>query len=71
MAGLKAGAPTPQALTVHEASRVLEVAFSDGAGAAAACPARLNTTRPIAQDNRFTLEIICTQLLFANFQIFG
>ena len=31
MAGLKAGAPTPQALTVHEASRVLEVAFSDGA----------------------------------------
>lgn len=31
MAGLKAGAPTPQALTVHEQSRVLEVAFSDGA----------------------------------------
>ena len=31
MAGLKAGAPTPQALTVHEASRVLEVGFSDGA----------------------------------------
>lgn len=31
MAGLKAGAPTPQALTVHEASRVLEVVFSDGA----------------------------------------
>ena len=31
MAGLKAGAPTPEALTVHEASRVLEVAFSDGA----------------------------------------
>eukprot|EP01034_Spumella_vulgaris_P004688 gene4688-5989_t len=31
MAGLKAGAPTPTALTVHEASRVLEVAFSDGA----------------------------------------
>jgi len=31
MAGLKAGVPTPQALTVHEASRVLEVAFSDGA----------------------------------------
>ena len=31
MAGLKAGAPTPHALTVHEASRVLEVAFSDGA----------------------------------------
>lgn len=31
MAGLKAGAPTPQALTVHETSRVLEVGFSDGA----------------------------------------
>lgn len=31
MAGLKTGAPTPQALTVHEKSRVLEVAFSDGA----------------------------------------
>ena len=31
MAGLKAGAPTPQALTVHEASRVLDVGFSDGA----------------------------------------
>jgi len=31
MAGLKAGAPTPQAITVHEASRVLEVGFSDGA----------------------------------------
>ena len=31
MAGLKAGAPTPQALTVHGASRVLEVGFSDGA----------------------------------------
>ena len=31
MAGLTTGAPTPQALTVHEASRVLEVAFSDGA----------------------------------------
>lgn len=31
MAGLKAGAPTPEALTVHEASRVLEVVFSDGA----------------------------------------
>ncbi|MFN3376761.1 MAG: gamma-butyrobetaine hydroxylase-like domain-containing protein [Burkholderiaceae bacterium] len=30
MAGLKAGAPTPEALTVHEASRVLEVRFSDG-----------------------------------------
>src|SRR6476660_6464379 len=31
MAGLTAGAPTPQAITVHEASRVLEVGFSDGA----------------------------------------
>ena len=31
MAGLKPGAPTPQALTVHEKSRVLEVGFSDGA----------------------------------------
>ncbi|KRA06553.1 gamma-butyrobetaine hydroxylase-like domain-containing protein [Acidovorax sp. Root568] len=31
MAGLKAGAPAPQALTVHEQSRVLEVGFSDGA----------------------------------------
>ena len=31
MAGLTAGAPTPQALTVHEKSRVLEVGFSDGA----------------------------------------
>ena len=31
MAGLKAGAPTPQALTVHGQSRVLEVAFADGA----------------------------------------
>jgi len=31
MAGLTPGAPAPQALTVHEASRVLEVAFSDGA----------------------------------------
>jgi DUF971 family protein len=30
MAGLKAGAPTPQALTVHSQSRVLEVGFSDG-----------------------------------------
>lgn len=30
MAGLKAGSPTPQSITVHEASRVLEVAFSDG-----------------------------------------
>lgn len=31
MAGLKSGAPAPTTLTVHEASRVLEVAFSDGA----------------------------------------
>ncbi|MFZ3129236.1 MAG: DUF971 domain-containing protein [Rhodoferax sp.] len=31
MAGLKAGAPTPQDLTVHSQSRVLEVRFSDGA----------------------------------------
>lgn len=31
MAGLQSGAPTPQALTVHGQSRVLEVTFSDGA----------------------------------------
>ena len=31
MAGLQAGAPTPQAITVHSQSRVLEVTFSDGA----------------------------------------
>lgn len=31
MAGLTAGAPTPQSITVHGASRVLEVEFSDGA----------------------------------------
>lgn len=31
MAGLTAGAPMPQSITVHEQSRVLEVAFSDGA----------------------------------------
>ena len=31
MAGLKANSPTPQALTVHSQSRVLEVEFSDGA----------------------------------------
>ena len=31
MAGLKAGSPTPQALTVHAQSRVLEISFSDGA----------------------------------------
>jgi len=30
MAGLQAGAPTPQALTVHSQSRVIEVGFSDG-----------------------------------------
>ena len=31
MAGLQTTTPTPQALTVHSHSRVLEVAFSDGA----------------------------------------
>ena len=31
MAGLQAGSPTPTALTVHNLSRILEVAFSDGA----------------------------------------
>ena len=31
MAGLKPGAPTPQSITVHGQSRVLEVGFSDGA----------------------------------------
>ncbi len=31
MAGLTQGAPTPQELTVHGQSRVLEVSFSDGA----------------------------------------
>jgi DUF971 family protein len=31
MAGLKVNSPTPQALTVHAQSRVLEVSFSDGA----------------------------------------
>ncbi|AOG22499.1 gamma-butyrobetaine hydroxylase-like domain-containing protein [Acidovorax sp. RAC01] len=31
MAGLKTGAPTPESITVHGQSRVLEVAFSDGA----------------------------------------
>lgn len=31
MAGLKPGAPTPESLTVHGASRVLEVGYSDGA----------------------------------------
>ena len=31
MAGLQPGTPTPSALTVHTQSRVLEIAFSDGA----------------------------------------
>lgn len=31
MAGLQSGAPTPQAMTVHSQSRVLEIGFSDGA----------------------------------------
>lgn len=31
MAGLHRNSPTPQALTVHAQSRVLEVSFSDGA----------------------------------------
>ena len=31
MAGLIAGAPTPQDMTVHSLSRVLEVGFTDGA----------------------------------------
>jgi DUF971 family protein len=31
MAGLKPTSPSPTELTVHQASRVLEVAFSDGA----------------------------------------
>ena len=31
MAGLKSGAPSPQELTVHSQSRVLEITFSDGA----------------------------------------
>lgn len=30
MAGLQSGAPTPQAITVHSQSKVLEVSFSDG-----------------------------------------
>ena len=30
MAGLQSGAPTPEAITVHGQSRVLEVSFSDG-----------------------------------------
>ena len=31
MAGLQNGAPTPQDITVHSQSRVLEISFSDGA----------------------------------------
>ena len=31
MAGLQAKSPTPTALTVHSQSRILEIAFSDGA----------------------------------------
>jgi DUF971 family protein len=31
MAGLQAGAPTPESITVHGQSQVLEVRFSDGA----------------------------------------
>ena len=31
MAGLKSNSPTPESLTVHGQSRVLEVSFSDGA----------------------------------------
>jgi len=31
MAGLQSGAPTPQAMTVHSQSKVLEISFSDGA----------------------------------------
>jgi len=31
MAGLQAGSPTPESITVHSTSRVLEVGFSDGA----------------------------------------
>ena len=31
MAGIQPGAPTPTSLTVHGQSRVLEIAFSDGA----------------------------------------
>ncbi|MEO7127246.1 MAG: DUF971 domain-containing protein [Rhodoferax sp.] len=30
MAGLKSGAPTPQDITVHSQSRVLEITFTDG-----------------------------------------
>ena len=31
MAGIQTGSPTPTALTVHSQSRILEIAFSDGA----------------------------------------
>jgi DUF971 family protein len=31
MAGLQSGAPTPQNITVHSQSKVLEISFSDGA----------------------------------------
>lgn len=31
MAGLKAGAPAPEGITVHGQSRALEISFSDGA----------------------------------------
>lgn len=31
MAGLQAGSPTPEDITVHSTSRVLEISFSDGA----------------------------------------
>jgi len=31
MAGLQSGAPTPQSMTVHGQSKVLEISFSDGA----------------------------------------
>jgi DUF971 family protein len=31
MAGLVSGSPTPEELTVHSASKVLEISFSDGA----------------------------------------
>ena len=31
MAGLQAGAPTPESITVHGQSRVLEIRFTDGA----------------------------------------
>lgn len=30
MAGLKSGAPTPQSITLHSQSKVLEISFSDG-----------------------------------------